>query len=196
MSLRHAILGVLTDGALHGYAVTERLEHSIAGGRYNGAQVYQGLHWLTERGHVAADPLEAGRSRDRRPFHVTPKGVREFDRWLRSPFVPPRPSRDDAIVKLAFLARADPSLLVEFLVRLKKQHLRSLSASRLPRAKSGPPPDLAFELTTTALRGREEGELGWIDKCLDRLQPMIDGHALPSPAEDAAGAPVRRDRLA
>jgi hypothetical protein len=39
---------------MHGYQVASELERLIAGGRYNSAQIYQGLHALEERGFIIA----------------------------------------------------------------------------------------------------------------------------------------------
>lgn len=197
MSLRHAILGVLKGGPLHGYAVADELERRIAGGRYNSAQVYQGLRWLAERDFVAAADPEPGASRDRHPFFLTPKGQREFDRWLRSPFTPSRPTRDDAIVKLVFLGSSAPTQLVAFLERLKRQHLRRLAAEKpAPRRPSERSADKLFiELSAAALRFREEAELRWIDHCLLRLTDFPgEGTTEACAAADAPGERRGRQR--
>jgi DNA-binding PadR family transcriptional regulator len=197
MSLRHAILGVLKEGPLHGYGVADELERRIAGGRYNSAQVYQGLRWLADGGFVSAAVPEPAVGRDRRPFHITSRGTREFDRWLRSPFVPARPTRDDAIVKLAFLSRAELSQLVVFLERLKRQHIRSLASTRPSSRKSREDgaPKLSVELTAMALRFRAEAELRWIDYCLLRLGAVI-GDRVGAPSEASAGPAPNAQQVA
>ena len=177
MSIRHAILGVLRQGPMHGYQVASELERLIAGGRYNSAQIYQGLHALAERGFVVAATPEPGPYRDRRPFGITSAGRREFDRWLSAPLVPWRPLRDDAVIKLVFLCRHDPSQLIRFLERLRRQHLRHLAGaqSRAPAVRADAIDDaLLADLSGAALRFREEAELRWIDHCLLRLRPLID----------------------
>src|SRR5262249_25138706 len=144
------------------------------GGRYNSAQVYQGLHWLAEQGWVVAAQPEPGLSRDRRPFSITAKGTREFDRWLRQPIVASRPLRDDAVIKLVFLCHHDSAHLIPFLERLRRQHLRQLAgvqARLTPPARSTVAElRLAAELSSAVLRFRGEAELRWIDYCLLRLR--------------------------
>ena len=163
---------------MHGYQVASELERLIAGGRYNSAQIYQGLHTLAERGLVVAATPEPGPYRDRRPFSITSAGRREFDRWLSAPLVPSRPLRDDAVIKLVFLCRHDPSQLIRFLERLRRQHLRRLAGtgSRASALRAGGTIDdaLVADLSGAALRFREEAELRWIDHCLLRLRPVID----------------------
>lgn len=194
MALRHAILGVLQTAPLHGYAIADELERRIAGGRYNSAQIYQGLHWLADRHLVHSAEPQPGVGRDRRPFFITPRGRREFERWLRSPFVPSRPSRDDAIVKLVFLGTTTPEQLVPFLERLKRQHLRRLSTAKPASRKTSvhATEQLFAELSGVALRLREEAELRWIDHCLQRLASL----SAEVPAGEAAPEAAARTRSA
>jgi DNA-binding PadR family transcriptional regulator len=77
---------------------------------HNSAQIYQGLRVLAGRGVVLSERPEPGiSSRDRRPYRITPTGRHEFERWLRTPLMLSRPIRDEAVVKLVFLGRHDPS---------------------------------------------------------------------------------------
>ena len=179
---------------MHGYQVASELERLIAGGRYNSAQIYQGLHALAERGLVVAATPEPGPYRDRRPFGITSAGRREFDRWLSAPLVPWRPLRDDAVIKLVFLCRHDRSQLIKFLERLRRQHLRRLAGaqSRAPAVRGGEAIDdaLLADLSGAALRFREEAELRWIDHCLLRLRPLIDEAA---PEVDTPSGERERD---
>ena len=100
MSIRHAILGVLKNGPMHGYQIGSELEHLVAGGRHNSAQIYQGLRWLEQHGLVVAETPVLESVRERRPFSITAQGRREYQRWLREPFVPARPLRDDVVTLL------------------------------------------------------------------------------------------------
>lgn len=178
MSIRHAILGILREAPMHGYQIAGELERRIGGGRYNGAQVYQGLYALAEHGLVVASSPEPGTGRDRRPFSITPEGLRTFERWLREPFIASRPARDDAVVKLVFLGLEDVGRLVTMLERLRRQHLRRLAGSKASEAAEYAiplRPSSFAELASVALRFREEAELRWIDHCLLRLQPLLTG---------------------
>jgi DNA-binding PadR family transcriptional regulator len=193
MSVRHAILGVLTRApSMHGYHIASELERRIGGGRYNSAQIYQSLHWLAEHGLVVSTPPEPGVSRDRRPFSITSDGRREFDRWLHAPVIISRPARDDAVVKLVFLGLHDTPSLVSFLERLRRQHLRRLAGSR--RAIEGPAEvvneSLMSELSGAALRFREEADLRWIDHCLLRLRPLLQADGKGTAQEEPVATPV------
>ncbi len=171
MSVNHAILGVLLDGPRHGYQIASELEECIAGGRYNSAQIYQGLHVLAERGLVRSGHPEPGINRDRRPFSLAEAGRREFERWLRTPLTISRPMRDEAVVKLVFLGRRDPARLLTFLERLRRQHVRSLAALSAPTAHEGG--DIWTDLSATVLRIREEAELRWIDQVIEQLAAVV-----------------------
>jgi DNA-binding PadR family transcriptional regulator len=197
MSIRHAILGILREAPMHGYQIAGELERRIGGGRYNGAQVYQGLYALAERGLVVASTPEPGTGRDRRPFSITPEGVSTFERWLREPFLPSRPARDDAVVKLVFLGLEDVGRLVAMLERLRRQHLRRLAGSKIaePTEHTAPLGPTSFaELGSAALRFREEAELRWIDHCILRLQPLLTGLPAGTTAQRTKGSDEARGR--
>lgn len=171
MSVNHAILGVLLDGPRHGYHVASELDERIAGGRYNSAQIYQGLRVLAGRGFVLSEQPEPGISRDRRPYSITEAGRHEFERWLRTPLILSRPIRDEAVVKLVFLGRRDPARLLGVLERLRRQHVRSLASLSARNGKA--PSDVWADLSAVVLRLREEAELKWIDYVAERLGAVV-----------------------
>ena len=190
MSVRHAILGVLKCGPMHGYQVATELEGLVAAGRYNSAQIYHGLRWLEVRGLVVANAVQVGVFRDRRPFSITAAGRREFERWLREALVPARPVRDDALIKLVFLCRDNPAQLIPTLERLRRFHLRRLARAK-PKAEQDPSSigeePLPIELSAAALRFREQAELRWIEYCLLRLRTLANDETGET---GAAGASV------
>jgi DNA-binding PadR family transcriptional regulator len=172
MSVRHAILGVLLERPKHGYQVRKEVERLIGGSRYNGAQIYEGLRRLEKEGFVVACAPVDGQSRDRHPYRATPKGAGEFERWLRAPFKPSRPNRDETMFKMVFLGLRDPPRLMERLERVRRQHLRRLTGpTKAPvTAKILDDGFLFARLSGAVLRFREEAEIRWIDYCLDRLK--------------------------
>jgi len=179
VSLRHAILGVLEDGPLHGYQIATQLERRVLGGHYNSAQVYQGLRWLAAKRFVVSEAPEPGINRERRPFRITPRGRSEFGRWLVEPIVPARPLRDEAVMKLVFLGPRHPEHLLTILERLRRSHLRRLAgsstSSRAPAAGSG---NLFARLTATALRFREQAEISWIEHSIEEVRRALDAGML------------------
>ena len=178
--MRHAILGVLEDGPMHGYQIAAHLERRILGGHYNSAQIYQGLRWLAERGFAVCEAPEPGVNRERRPFTITPRGRREFQRWLSEPIVAARPLRDEAVMKLVFLGSRDAEHLLTVLERLRRSHLRRLTGSGngvKPPASSAE--NLLSQLTAAVLRFREQAEISWIEHSIDELRRALDGGILP-----------------
>ena len=188
MSVRHAILGVLKDESMHGYQIATELEHLVAGGRYNSAQIYQGLHWLEERGFVVAENAVQGPVRDRRPYRITAKGKQEFQTWLDEPLVPARPFRDDVVIKLVFLCRDNPGELARALERLRRQHLRCLTGTEFGASDetASSEKSLLAELSGAALRFREQAEIRWIDHCLRHLHQAGYAEHVASPPEESS----------
>lgn len=178
---------------MHGYQIGSELERMVAGGRYNSAQIYQGLRWLEDRGFVVAEPVQEA-LRDRRPFTATAQGRREFQRWLGEPLVPARPFRDDVVIKLVFLGLDNPGQLIRALERLRRQHLLRLTGTEFGASSQSAHDGhaLVAELSGAALRFREQAELRWIEYCLLRLR-SVEG-AGSDMQSDAEGSVEGRTR--
>jgi DNA-binding PadR family transcriptional regulator len=151
MSLRHAILGVLQTGSAHGYQIVSELERLIA-----------------DHGFVAPAAPEPDLSRERRPFDLTPKGRREFARWLRAPLTLPRPARDEVVIKLVFLGLHDPDRLVPFLERLRRQYLRRVAGTEARATPAG-----SGNLDDSGTRPRSASPFRWPTTCVTSRRPPI-----------------------
>jgi len=82
------VLKALTDGPMHGFALTSALE-ARSGGRLGleDAALYQALYRMEQRGLVSADWGTSDRGRRARFYRLTAKGRRHLARqtaeWLR-----------------------------------------------------------------------------------------------------------------
>jgi DNA-binding PadR family transcriptional regulator len=82
--MKHAILGFLIDQPMHGYELKRKLSPALPREqRVNDGVLYPLLKRLEEDGLVRkrVTPGDGGRARN--VFHVTARGRREFERWLR-----------------------------------------------------------------------------------------------------------------
>ena len=88
MSLSHAILGILTAGPRHGYALQRKLD-SIAGSFWsiNQGQVYATLGRLERTGLVLPLAPRSGKFDDKelRRYRLTAQGRRRWQTWLDKP---------------------------------------------------------------------------------------------------------------
>jgi DNA-binding PadR family transcriptional regulator len=124
---RFAILGLLSDGPLSGYAVRQRFAGSLANfWRLSFGQIYPLLHELAADGLVAPlDEPDAGAApRGRRAYRLTPAGAGALAAWLAEPPAFEQ-TRSELLLKLAFAPSAPPGALA--------QHLRDFAAGQRAR---------------------------------------------------------------
>jgi len=184
MSIAQAILGILMDGDRHGYELARMLAERVGGEPYNTGQIHQALEHLERAGWAASRPtVEAARSR--REFRITSEGRTEFLRWLARPSGASRPTRDDLLLKLAFLAERDRGAAVRLLEGCRRGVLEQLAEHTGMRARAREGAHARYAaLTLDALRFRLEADLRWMDHCLAVLRPP-----LPAPGAERAEEP-------
>lgn len=86
MPVRHAILGLLTSGPLHGYEIKKRFEQSLSfAWSLDFGQLYRHLAKLEEEGLVRLERVPQEGRPDRKVYHLTPQGEAAFRDWLRQP---------------------------------------------------------------------------------------------------------------
>ncbi len=83
MSLKHAILGLLGDQPMHGYALKRALAPALGKDQLpNDGVLYPLLANLERAGFVRKKPTVSKAGRSRNVFSVTPKGKAELFAWL------------------------------------------------------------------------------------------------------------------
>src|SRR5215468_4312019 len=98
MSVRHALLALLSEGPKYGLQLREEFE--VRTGEVwplNVGQVYTTLQRLERYGLVESDREDA--DRPQKGYRITPAGVRELNDWLRTPPDAIPPPRDELVIK-------------------------------------------------------------------------------------------------
>jgi DNA-binding PadR family transcriptional regulator len=149
MSIRHAILGLLSETPMHGYRLKEIFAKRVSPlwGLTTG-QIYQSLATLERGGLLESRGERAGRRPTRRIYSVTERGRTEMAAWLAAaPSAWTRPFREDLLIRLMFLRKADVGALCQSLAR--QEHEATLLLARVTHLRSG----AAHEATAIDVRG-------------------------------------------
>jgi PadR family transcriptional regulator AphA len=103
MSLRHALLGMLSIGPMAGYDLLEHF-HKSAGIVWSAsqAQIYPELRDMEADGLLTAKEAKRGVHGRKRIYSVTRKGMDELRTWVQAPINYP-PLRDPARLKVNYL---------------------------------------------------------------------------------------------
>lgn len=130
MSLRHAVLGLLSEGPASGYDLMKLFDVSLAHvWPATQSQLYTELGKLAEAGLVS---VTAEGPRGRKEYSITEEGLAELRHWITN-VAPTRVMRSDMLLRVFFLAQVDPDQAREYIHRqadLAAENLEGLEGIR------------------------------------------------------------------
>ena len=112
MSLKHGLLGLLTQSPKTGYELDKQFNTMLGGfWQAKGSQIYRELDTMEKMGWLTSQQVVQEDKPNKRVYSITPSGKEEFANWMESGSV-------DLSIKSAFLMRvffADNSQIVGLL---------------------------------------------------------------------------------
>jgi DNA-binding PadR family transcriptional regulator len=118
MSLRHALLGLLTERSASGYDLLKRFETSLANEwPATQSQIYTELTRLADAGLIT---VAAEGPRGRKEYALTDEGLAELRHWLTET-KPQRTTRSDVLLRVFFLGVLEPGQAHAYLTGLAGQ---------------------------------------------------------------------------
>ncbi len=85
MSLRHVLLGLLSENSGHGYGLRKQFVHRLGHFRnINEGQLYTQLAKMEKDGLIEREVVVPEKGPARKVLHITSKGKLAFQEWLRS----------------------------------------------------------------------------------------------------------------
>ena len=210
MSVRHALLALLSEGPKYGLQLREEFEARTGEvWPLNVGQVYTTLQRLERDGLVeTAGPAGAAGTGDGAPpaehdapgapqkaFRITPAGSAELNQWLRVPPDLSSPPRDELVMKV-LVAITVPGTDVHEVIQAHRTYLVQLMQewTRLKEDEDGS--DLAFSLVVDAELFRLDSVVRWLDAADGRLRrARADSWAPARTAQATMPALARRRRI-
>ena len=193
MSVRHALLALLSEGPKYGLQLREEFEANTGQvWPLNVGQVYTTLQRLERDGLVAAigdgGSLEPG---PQKGYRITDSGSAELAHWLRVPPDLSVPPRDDLVMKVLIAVRV-PGIDVREVIQAHRRYLIQLMQewTRLKEDDNGA--DVAFSLVVDSELFRLDSVARWLDAAEARLRrALADGWTpgAPAKADPPAGLP-------
>ncbi len=108
VSLRYALLALLTSRPLTGYDLSKHFSQSVAHVWHApDSQIYPELNRMEHDGLVKSVPVPWGSKGTKKEYHITDRGTAAFREWINEP-LEIRRQRDPAYLKAAYLEWADP----------------------------------------------------------------------------------------
>jgi DNA-binding PadR family transcriptional regulator len=190
MSVRHALLALLSEGPKYGLQLREEFEARTGEvWPLNVGQVYTTLQRLERDGLVESDGTEdAG---PQKGFRITQDGTDELARWLRTPPDLASPPRDELVMKVLVALRV-PGTDVHEVIQAHRRYLVQLMQQWTRIKEEEAEFDLGLALVVDAELFRLDAVIRWLDAADGRLKRA---GAEPTPAEpEPAQAPLPRLR--
>ncbi|MGW6832881.1 PadR family transcriptional regulator [Streptomyces sp. NPDC054949] len=127
MSLRHALLGLLSERPASGYDLLKRFETSLANAwPATQSQMYTELTKLAEAGLIT---VSAAGARGRKEYTLTDEGLVELRHWLTRT-APQRNTRSDILLRVFFLDVITPDQARDYLTGLMEMSEQEHEALR------------------------------------------------------------------
>jgi len=166
MSIKQALLALLTEGEQYGYELRVGFETRTGGAwPLNIGQVYTTLDRLEKLGLVERRKADA---EGHVHYGLTDAGRASTEEWWVTPAPHPSPGRDDVAMKIALavsLPGADVARVIQVQRRSTMETLQDLTRAKRASADE----DDAWELVADSLIFRAEAELRWLEHTETRL---------------------------
>ena len=188
MSVRHALLALLSEGPKYGLQLRQEFEARTGEvWPLNVGQVYTTLQRLERDGLVTSDDPEG--DGPQKGFRITADGDRELARWLRTPPETASPPRDELVIKVLVALRL-PGVDVHELIQVHRRHLVELMQQYTYLKAEAPEHEVGLALVADAEVFRLEAVVRWLDAADARLARLPAG----GPVAAAAATPPRVGR--
>ena len=161
MSVRHALLALLSDGPKYGMQLRDEYEATTGDiWPLNVGQVYTTLQRLERDGLV--DSEGAAEDERQKRFRITGQGERELAGWLRTPPGPAAPPRDELVTKVLVATRVPGIDVAEVIQAHRRQAVELMQ--EWTRLKEGQTDfDLSFALVVDAELTRLGEIVRWLN---------------------------------
>jgi DNA-binding PadR family transcriptional regulator len=161
MSVRHALLALLSEGPKYGLQLREEFEARTGEvWPLNVGQVYTTLQRLERDGLVESD--DATEEGPQKGFRITSEGADELAGWLRTPPDLASPPRDELVIKVLVALRV-PGTDVHEVIQVHRRYL-------------------GLALVVDAELFRLDSVVRWLDTADSRLKRLPKGELSPAPA--------------
>ena len=195
MSVRHAMLALLSEGPKYGLQLREEFEAGTGEvWPLNVGQVYTTLQRLERDGLVESDGT--GDEGPQKGFRITAEGEQELARWLRTPPDLSSPPRDELVMKVLVALRV-PSADVHAVIQAHRRYLVEVM-QQWTRIKEDDGADLSGLLAIDAELFRLDSVVRWLDAAEARVNRAAADGTLPGAGQastrNQTRAPLPRHR--
>ncbi len=172
MSVRHALLALLSEGPKYGLQLREEFEARTGEvWPLNVGQVYTTLQRLERDGLVESDGN--GQDGPQKGFRITAAGAQELTSWLRTPSDLSSPPRDELVMKVLVALRV-PGTNVREVIQVHRRYLVELMQQWTRIKETEAESDMGLALVVDAELFRLDAVVRWLDSADGRIKRASD----------------------
>jgi DNA-binding PadR family transcriptional regulator len=169
MSVRHALLALLSEGPKYGLQLREEFEARTGEvWPLNVGQVYTTLQRLERDGLVESD-TDSDTDGPQKGFRITKAGQQELAGWLRTPSDIASPPRDELVMKILVALRV-PGIDVREVIQVHRRYLVELMQQWTRIKETEAEADLSLALVVDAELFRLDAVVRWLDDADGRIK--------------------------
>jgi DNA-binding PadR family transcriptional regulator len=169
MSVKHALLALLSEGPKYGLQLRQEFEARTGEvWPLNVGQVYTTLQRLERDGLVESDDSTDDEG-PQKGFRITTNGEHELGQWLRTPPDLSEPPRDELVIKVLVALRV-PGVDVHEVIQAHRRYLVELMQQWTRLKEDEAEFDLSFALVVDAELYRLDSVVRWLDSADGRLK--------------------------
>jgi DNA-binding PadR family transcriptional regulator len=196
MSVRHALLALLSEGPKYGLQLREEFEARTGEvWPLNVGQVYTTLQRLERDGMVESDG--DGQEGPQKGFRITAVGTEELTGWLRTPSDMSSPPRDELVMKVLVALRV-PGTDVREVIQVHRRYLVELMQqwTRIKEIEGqGDGSDMSLALAVDAELFRLDAIVRWLDAADGRIKRAAGPLEVDETTGTTQAVPSMRRRL-
>ena len=190
MSVRHALLGLLSDGPKYGLQLRQEFEAGTGEvWPLNVGQVYSTLQRLGRDGLVESD--DGSGEGPQQVYQITDAGADELQSWLRTPPDASAPPRDELVIKVLVALRVPGADATEVVQTHRRRLVESMQEYTRLKEDLGSD-EVALGLVVDAELFRLDGVIRWLDAADGRIKRQGPLPSFEAPAEQSAPLRLRR----
>ena len=191
MSVRHALLALLSQGPKYGLQLRDEFEERTGEvWPLNVGQVYTTLQRLERDGLVESDDDAEGGAQ--KSFRITNDGADELSRWLHTPPDLSSPPRDELVIKVLVAIHVS-GVDVHDVIQTHRRHVVELMQEWTRVKRDARPPDVHLALVVDAELFRLDSVARWLDAAESRLRRSEAGAPQDQrPQPESTPAPTPR----
>src|SRR3954451_20530119 len=186
MSVRHALLALLSEGPKYGLQLRHEFEERTGDvWPLNVGQVYTTLQRLERDGFIESGGNDgAAEAGPQKAFRLTASGGTELKSWLRTPPDLSSPPRDELVIKVLVASRV-PGGDVHQVIQEHRRHVVELMQEWTRTKRDAGPGELNLALVVDAELFRLDSVVRWLDSADARLRRAEPTHVTaPLPTAD------------